>query len=180
MTTVIALLRAVNVGRRRVPMADLRTVVEAQGHQRVRTLLNSGNVVFDTALPSTAEVAARLQPALEVRFGIPMPLTVLDAAQLRRLIDEHPWAGHEGHYASRQLVAFPAHADALARARPLGEHNWGDEAFVLGEQAAWLWCPEGIARSPLALAFARATGDGFTARNWSTVLKLHSLTQRRA
>jgi uncharacterized protein (DUF1697 family) len=178
MTTVIALLRAVNVGRHRVPMAELRATVEAQGNLRVRTVLNGGNVVFDTALPSASRVAAQLQPVLEKRFGFPIPLAVINANELRSVTREHPWAGQDGHYASRQLVALPARRAVLAEARPLLLRDWGDESLVVGRHAAWLWCPEGIDRSPLALAFARATGDGFTARNWTTVLKLQALTER--
>jgi uncharacterized protein (DUF1697 family) len=178
MTTVIALLRAVNVGRRRVPMADLRATVEAQGNLRVRTLLNSGNVVFDTALPSSSRVAAQLQPALEERFGFPIPLAVVNVDELRGVMREHPWAGEDGRYVSRQLVAFPARPGVMAAARPLLLQDWGDESIVVGRHAAWLWCPDGIARSPLALSLARATGDGFTARNWATVLKLQALTER--
>jgi uncharacterized protein (DUF1697 family) len=178
MTTVIALLRAINVGRRRVPMADLRATVQAQGNLRVRTLLNTGNVVFDTALPSCSRVAAQLKPALEERFGFSIPLAVMTVAGLLRVVREHPWAGEAGHYASRQLVAFPSRPSTLDAAKPLLAEDWGEENLVVGRHAAWLWCPEGIARSPLALAFARATGDGFTARNWSTVLKLQALTER--
>jgi uncharacterized protein (DUF1697 family) len=178
MTTVIALLRAVNVGRRRVPMADLRATVEAQGNLRVRTLLNSGNVVFDTALPTSLRVAKQLQPVLEQRFGFPIPLAVVNVDELRSVTRENPWAGEDGHYSSRQLVAFPSRRAVLAEAKPLLLHDWGDESLVVGQHVAWLWCPEGIARSPLALAFERATGDGFTARNWSTVLKLQALTER--
>lgn len=178
MTTVIALLRAINVGYRRVRMADLRATVEAQGNLRVRTVLNTGNVVFDTALPSSARVAAQLKPVLEERFGFSIPLAVINVAELQRVMREHPWAGEQGRYASRQLVAFPSRPGLLDAAKPLLLQDWGDENFVVGRHAAWLWCPEGIARSPLALAFASATGDGFTARNWATVLKLQALTER--
>lgn len=177
MTTVIALLRRVNVGRRRVPMPDLRAAVEALGYQHVRTLLNTGNVVFDTALPAP-RVPNVLQPALERRFGFEIAMSVISVDDLRGLLKEHPWTGHDGHYASRQLVAFPSRPGQMSRARPLLAHDWGDEAIVIGRHGAYLWCPEGIAHSPLALAFARATGDVFTTRNWSTMLKLQAFTER--
>jgi uncharacterized protein (DUF1697 family) len=45
----VALLRGVNnAGARRVAMADLRSLFEQLGFGDVRTLLNSGNVVFST------------------------------------------------------------------------------------------------------------------------------------
>ena len=182
MTTVIALLRAVNVGRRRVAMADLRATIEAQGHQRVRTLLDSGNVVFDSPL-SPARLAAQLRLTLEQRFGFTLPLSVITAQELNNVVLEHPWArqegAYEGRYASRQLVGFAAQPGALAQTRPLLSRDWGEESLVLGAQAAWMWCPEGIDRSPLAAAFMRTTGDRVTARNWSTVLVLQAAAERR-
>ncbi len=48
---MVALLRGDNVGRgKRVAMADLRAVVKGLGYRDVRTLLNSGNVVFTSLL----------------------------------------------------------------------------------------------------------------------------------
>ena len=48
MARCVALFRGINVGRtKRIAMADLRGVLESLGYTRVRTLLNSGNAVFD-------------------------------------------------------------------------------------------------------------------------------------
>jgi uncharacterized protein (DUF1697 family) len=47
MTTYAALLRGINVGgSRKVPMAELRTLMEGLGYEGVRTYLQSGNAVF--------------------------------------------------------------------------------------------------------------------------------------
>ena len=63
----VALLRAVNVGGTRLPMADLRTLLEGLGLTGVRTYLQSGNAVFDTADP--AEPPQALATAIEVRIA---------------------------------------------------------------------------------------------------------------
>ena len=61
MTQCIALLRGINVGRaKRIAMADLRTLVEELGFRNVKTLLNSGNVVFDAARPNTKRIATTI------------------------------------------------------------------------------------------------------------------------
>ncbi len=62
----VALLRAVNVGGTRLPMADLRALLEGLGLTNVRTYLQSGNAVFDTADP--AEPAQALATAIEMRI----------------------------------------------------------------------------------------------------------------
>jgi hypothetical protein len=60
MTECIALLRGINVGRaKRIAMADLRGLFVDLGHKEVRTLLNSGNVLFQCARPNTGKLALR-------------------------------------------------------------------------------------------------------------------------
>ena len=55
MPRFVALLRGVNVGgNKRVPMAELRVALEALGYTNVRTLLNSGNAVFDSTIRLSA------------------------------------------------------------------------------------------------------------------------------
>lgn len=49
MTTYVAFLRAVNVGKRRVAMAQLRDEVTALDLDDVVTYVNSGNVAFTTS-----------------------------------------------------------------------------------------------------------------------------------
>ncbi|MGH3855119.1 MAG: DUF1697 domain-containing protein [Pseudonocardiaceae bacterium] len=64
----VALFRGINVGRaKRVAMADLRALFTDLGYDGVRTVLQSGNVVFHTAGPLAADAAARIESALPAR-----------------------------------------------------------------------------------------------------------------
>ena len=79
----VALLRGINVGRaKRVAMADLRAVVEDLGYADVRTLLNSGNVVFTAPGSSAGDAAGRIGAALEAQLGISSRIVVLAARDL--------------------------------------------------------------------------------------------------
>lgn len=65
----IALLRAVNVGGTgKLPMADLRALAGELGFREPRTLLASGNLVFDA--PTAPEPGPTLQAALQARLGL--------------------------------------------------------------------------------------------------------------
>ena len=65
----IALLRGVNVGRaKRIAMADLRKLVEDLGHTGVRSLLNSGNIVFDAVVPPV-DAAREIEAAMALHPG---------------------------------------------------------------------------------------------------------------
>lgn len=171
----IALIRGVNVGRaKRVAMADLRALVQDLGYREVRTVLNSGNVVF--AVPDTAAVnsAARLEEALSTRLGISAKVMVLTAAELTTIVADNP-LGERAEHPSRLLVAVLGSPADRARVKPLEQQDWTPEVLAIGTRAAYLWCPDGISESRLAKAVGDALGGAVTTRNWATVMKLHTL-----
>ena len=175
MTTCIALLRGINVGRaKRIAMADLRALVERLGCTNVRTLLNSGNVVFDATRPDRNRIAAAIDVALQSSHGFSASVVIITAAELQAIVEEDPLTGVVIDPA-RYLVAFVAEPADLGRAKALLTAPWKPEAMALGSRAAYLWCAKGIIDSKVLPAFVRATGQAATTRNWSTVLKLQSL-----
>lgn len=60
----------------------------------------------------------------------------------------------------------------MGRYVALLRRDWLPEVLAAGKSAAYLWCPEGVAGSPLALAVGDALGDRVTMRNWGTVSRL--------
>jgi uncharacterized protein (DUF1697 family) len=171
--THIALIRGINVGKaKRVAMADLKAAVEGLGYRDVRTLLNSGNVVF-TSRAEPAAAAARIATALVEHTGVAARVTVLTADELAAAVAENPLLPVADP--TRLLVAvFNAPADR-SRVEPLSKQDWGPERLAVGVRVAYLWCPDGLLASRLPEAVGRALGDAVTTRNWATVLKLHAL-----
>ena len=105
-TTHAALLRGINVGRaKRVAMADLRAIIEGLGCRDVRTLLNSGNVVFSSS-GAAGEIAARIERALVSRLGVESRVTVLTARELETVVADQPF-GAVVTNPSRLMVAVP-------------------------------------------------------------------------
>src|SRR5439155_26831574 len=87
----VALLRGINVGRaKRVAMADLRALFEELGYGEVRTLLNSGNVVFTARAGNSATIATRIEKALTKRLGISTRVIVITAGELATIIAKNP------------------------------------------------------------------------------------------
>ena len=171
----VALLRGINVGRaKRVAMADLRALVEDLGYRDVRTLLNSGNVVFTIPASVRGDPAARIEQSLAGRTGVESRVTILTGAELASAVAKNPLA-KLARNPSRMMVAVPRRPADRASLLPLGRRDWSPEAFALGARVAYLWCPEGIIESPLAQAVGRAMGDAVTTRNWATMTKLHDL-----
>jgi uncharacterized protein (DUF1697 family) len=171
----IALLRGINVGRaKRVAMADLRTLVEELGFTDVRTVLNSGNVVFGGLTQAAADAAADIETALVRRLGVAARVTVLSAQELRVVMDGNPLVAQSTDHA--RLVAFMlSGADQRKLLAPLLEQDWAPGALAVGERAAYVWCPTGVLDSPAASAVASVLGEATTSRNWNTLRKLQAL-----
>jgi len=175
--TLIALLRGINVGKaKRVAMADLRKLIEKLGYTDVRSLLNSGNVVFSSTSADTAKAAARIEKALVEKTGISARVLVVSAQDLAAVMKENPFLKIADNH-SRLLVAFLADPADRSKLKPLLKENWGKEVLALGSCAAYVWVPEGILQSKLFPAIGRALDNAVTTRNWATVLKLRAMTE---
>jgi len=169
----VALLRGVNVGgNKRVPMAEWRTLMEGLGYTRVRTLLNSGNAVFDAA-PSPKH-AARIRQLLLDGLGVDVPVIVKSAAEMAAIEAGNPLRA-EASDPSRLLVAFTATAEDLASLAPLMALAVPPERMHIGPHAAYLWCASGILDSKVGAAMLGKAGRATTSRNWATVMKLAAL-----
>ena len=175
MPTLIALLRGINVGKaKRVAMADLRKLVEKLGYTEVRTLLNSGNVVFKSSSADTAKAAKRIEQALVDGTGVSARVLVISAAELAAAVKENPFLKIADN-PSRLLVAFLANPADLAGLKPLLKQDWGKERLAIGSRVAYFWLPEGVIDSKIFAALSRRPSNDVTTRNWATVLKLHAL-----
>ena len=178
MPRFVALLRGVNVGKaKRVPMAELRELLTALGYRDVRTLLNSGNAVFESAGRSTAAHASRIQIAIAKTLHVDVPVIVKSSADIAAIRQENALASIATE-PSRRLVAFTATAadlNALAVLTPLISPR---ERFLLGKHGAYLWCPDGILKSRAAEALLGKVGRRATTRNWATVTKISALLHK--
>jgi uncharacterized protein (DUF1697 family) len=178
--TRVALIRGINVGRaKRVAMADLRALVEGLGYGDVRTLLNSGNVVFTVPPKSKGEAGSRIEEAMTEKLGVSARITVLTAAELAAVVAENSLL-EAADNPSRLLVNVFITPEDRARIEPLAAQDWTPDALAVGSRAAYLWCSGGILDSKLVLAANRALGDGATARNWATITKLQALVEDRS
>ena len=104
-TRYVALLRAVNVGGRTVPMAVLRESLATLGYEDVRTYLQSGNAVFSAPGTEPSRLAPVIATALRERLGIDIPTAVLTAAELAAVVKANPFVA-EAADPTRVVVSF--------------------------------------------------------------------------
>lgn len=178
MSDCVALIRGINVGRgNRIAMADLREMVVDLGYTNVRTLLNSGNVLFRSKRPNVDKVAASIATAIDATCGFSAAVSVFTAEELDRIVDENPLLQVVDDHA-RHLVAFVTHPKHLEPLRPMLKETWTPDALAITGRAAYLWCSTGILDSKCLQAFSRRAGATVTTRNWATVLKLQAAARK--
>jgi uncharacterized protein (DUF1697 family) len=102
----VALLRAVNVGGRKVEMARLRAAVAQAGFEDVATYIASGNLFFDSKLRSKAKIVEGLEAAMRDELGFEVPVALRTVAELEALVESNPFEGWSKSDDHRLLVNF--------------------------------------------------------------------------
>jgi uncharacterized protein (DUF1697 family) len=171
--TTVALLRAVNVGGRKLPMADLRELVESLGFSDVRTYIQSGNVVFSSSRAPTPTV---LEAAIEQRFGLIVDVILRSAAQLERALEQDPFPAADR---ARVHVGFMASKPGAAVVRGIDADSFAPEAFAVVGAELYLHLPNGMGRTKLPDYVLRRLKVPTTLRNWKTVTKLAELARNQ-
>ncbi|MGP4008301.1 DUF1697 domain-containing protein [Streptomyces sp. 4N124] len=179
MTTYAALLRGINVGgSKKVPMAELRTLMEGLGHDGVRTYLQSGQAVFSSGHGDAESLAAELTRAIEKHFGFGVDVIVRDHAYLKAVAEACPFPAADLEAKQLHVTYFSAPVDA-DRFAEIDQAAYLPEEFRLGDRALYLYAPNGLGRSKLAEHLSKPRlnkGVIATSRNWNTVVKLVEMT----
>lgn len=169
MTVWLAFLRAVNVGKRQMKMAELKALCEELGYARVKTLLASGNVRFECDHDPKAE----LEAAIERRWGWASEAVMRSGEEIEAMIASAPFAAYpeEGPF-HRYVMMFetPLRRDLALTGVP------GDYDVVrVDEKDVYLvgWRQPDGRHGPGLDKFDRQLDKGSiaTMRNWNTILK---------
>jgi len=178
MAAQIALLRGINVGgKSMVAMAELRVMLEALGFGGVRTLLQSGNVVFETrAKASDAAIEKKLEAEAAMRFGRPIDFFVRDAKAWAQVIAKNPFPAEAKRNPGHLVLLALKDAPSAAAVKALQAAIKGRETVHAIGRHAYIVYPDGIGHSKLTNAvIEKALATRATGRNWNTVLKIAEL-----
>jgi uncharacterized protein (DUF1697 family) len=171
----VALMRGINVGTAKsVPMADLARVFDSLGFTGVKTVLRSGNVVFDIdgARVDTAQVAAAIETAVAEAIGVRSSVLVIDAARFTAIAEANPLL-ETATDGSKSFVTFlgsvpdPLELPDAAAIAP--------EILRVGDRALYQWMPHGSLQTKVPRSFWKQFDSPVTTRNWNTVGKLVAL-----
>lgn len=173
----VAFLRAVNLaGHGKVGMAELAALCTSLGFGKVKTLLNSGNVIFSAEDRASADLEAQLESEAAKQLDLRTDIMVRSSAQLSDSIAANPFPAEAKDDPSHLLVVFlkaPAGDDAVST---LQAGIKGRELVRAAGRQLYVTYPDGIGTSKLTMpAIESKLGTRGTGRNWNTVLKLQAV-----
>jgi len=176
MTVYIALLRGINVGKNnRIKMVDLKNLLETLGLEKVKTYIQSGNVVFE-ASDDAVRLSERLEEEISKTFGFPVPVILRTAEQYEQIIHDCPYSMEslkEGESIQLAFLADEPSHEKIDNLRSFKSEP--DECFINGKEV-YLFLRQSILDSKLTAQLPKLEVPA-TVRNWKTVIKLSTMIE---
>ena len=174
--TYVALLRGVNLGgHKMVPMAQFRGALADCGYTNVRTLLQSGNVVFEGRAAKPSSIETRLERELVERFDVAADVHVRTAAEWPAIVAANPFSVEADRMPSHLLVGFYRAPLDPAKVAAFQKSIAGPERVRCDGRHLYMTFPDGVGNSKATVNMDRMLGVRGTARNWNTVRRLAAL-----
>jgi uncharacterized protein (DUF1697 family) len=179
MPVLISMLRAVNlVSHNRIKMDDLRALYESLKLEDPHTYIQSGNVIFRTREENSAQLAKKIQAAIEQRFGFRTEVILRTTKEMRSAIAASPFAKRRGLEPGKILVTFlttEPGPEGHAKLASLKKHP--EELHLKGREL-YIYFPNGMGKTKLPWSavekLLQVTG---TARNWNSVTKMLQMAE---
>ena len=175
MAVYVALLHSIVLGPgRRVVMSDLKTMAEGLGFHNVRTLVATGNLVFEAEEQPVASVEAQLEAGFAAAFGKHVDIIARGAETWLKLADGNPFVDGIGSEVIVRVMRQPLGSEILDT---LAKYRRGERMAVVDGD---LWIDFGLKASETKMLPALTTrrlGIG-TMRNWNTVRGLAEMIRR--
>jgi uncharacterized protein (DUF1697 family) len=170
----VALLRAVNVGGRMLPMKDLAAMFTAAGAANVRTYIASGNVVFAAAPAAAVAIARDVEAAITTKFGYAAPIVLRTAEELAAATAANPYV--VDHPLDKVYVGFLAEAPAADRLALLDPDRSPPDRYRVVGREVYMALAVGAAKTKLTVTyFDSVLATTMTVRNWRTTTTLAEL-----
>jgi uncharacterized protein (DUF1697 family) len=172
-----AFLRGINVGgKNKIKMETLREVFDSLGFEGVKTYINSGNIVFETAKNADQKLAERIEKAIEEEFGLNIRTMVRSVAEIEEIVENNPFDGQFEN--DKDLHVFFLDEELPAEKRELLLSQTSDKEMfaVRGREIFCLLCGVGVMDSLMGKDYiGKKLKVAATARNWRTVNKILEL-----
>ncbi|WP_299672448.1 DUF1697 domain-containing protein [uncultured Polaribacter sp.] len=168
----IVLLRGINVsGKNKIPMADVRELLNNLDFQNVQTYIQSGNIILESDLEKD-EICDKIKNGIQERFGFDVPVLARTILEWKKVIDNYPFS-----IENEKIVAL-TFLNKSTKETTIEVKNIGEDSYKIVEDVVYLYCPSGFGSTKLTNNIIERKLDVVaTTRNLRTTLKLLELAQ---
>lgn len=180
METYIILLRGINVsGKNKLPMAELKALCESLGFTKVKTYIQSGNVVMlYPKLKDASEISNMLKHAIAKRFSYEVESIVLTIQQLKAIIEESPFLNIGNIDFSSCYITYLQTIPDMSKIEKLESIAYNSDKMIFMNDVVYIYCPEGYGKTKFSNTFIESKLKVCaTTRNWKTTNTLLELAK---
>ncbi len=174
MNRYVAFLRGINVsGHHKVPMADLRKEMEKLNFEKVITILNSGNIIFDSTKDNLKNLEKMVSDHLEKTFGFPIPTIIRKSEMIYHLLDKDPFKDILLTKNIRLYISFLQEDVTTDIQLPWTNDNNSFKIIDKIDKTIVSVLDLSITKTPKGMeALERYFGKQITTRNWNTIKRI--------
>lgn len=178
--TYISLLRGINVsGSKIIKMDELKKLYAGLGFTKIESYKQSGNVVFDFKKAEIRKLEKKISDAVFGQFGFEVPVVLIDAEELRQIIQKNPFSENKSKDTSFLHVTFLSDKPGQQYINKIGETSFHPDEYFLKDKTVYLYLPGGYGNTKLSNNFFESRLKvKATTRNWKTLNGLLSLTDK--
>ena len=155
-------------------MKELVVILESMGARKIKTYIQSGNAVFQSAEKNLSQFSKRLTAEIKERRGFEPHVIIVGLDAIEKAMADNPFPEAEADPSSLHL-GFLASAPKNPNLQKLDNLRKESERFHLSGRVFYLHAPEGVGRSKLAASAEKLLGTPMTDRNWRTVCKIKEM-----
>ena len=168
-----AFLRGINVGgKNKIQMERLRQICGGLGFENVKTYINSGNMIFETAKTDDKKLAARIEKAIATEFGLNIKTMVRTLAEIEEIVKNNPFDGQFENDKDLHVFFLDEELPEEKRELLLSNNN-ENEMFAVLRREIYCLLRVSVLDSLMGKDYiGKKLKVSATARNWRTVNKI--------
>jgi len=172
MKKYIVLLRGINVsGKNKLPMAELRELLNDLGFKNVQTYIQSGNIILESD-EAKSVICNKINTGIKNQFGYDIPVIARTIPQLKKAIASYPFS-----IENTKIVAF-VFLNKKVYETKIEVKNIGSDQYLIDNDMIYIYCESGFGKTKLSNnLFERSLFVSATIRNYNTTLKLLELAE---
>jgi uncharacterized protein (DUF1697 family) len=178
MTKYISILRGINVsGQKKIVMKELKSLYESLGFENVLTYIQSGNVIFDSAIDHVEDIQKTIEGAIKAKYNFEVPVDIRTSKKFEEVLTQLPFDDVNIETdGTKMLVTFLSQQPDKSAVNTLMAYVKPPEKLVLGEKCIYLHCPNGYGKTKFSNVFIEKKLNVLaTTRNLKSVNKLCEL-----